>query len=293
MKCLLSLALCFSLCFSLAPSSYAVTSKEQIYLDIDPMIDAQDYDGIANYFIMLKNEAYTVDGATIPYVKGNTLYLPSKVTEINDEAFAYDANIDFVVIPDSVTYIAENAFYNIDDLTIIASELSYAYSWAVSHGYAVRTLPEYEDKFIIILTNENFFDYFELAVLPYYNSFGEIRDNSCRLGVRSKLYDIGYVLTDIDATIEITITRPNNQATTNEYSLRSLLSFTGFGGVPMDSDFHVNRLVSNGITYVNANLITYELNDKTGYDRYSGCVKYQEGATTHIYSRTVVDGYLY
>ncbi|MBR0463191.1 MAG: Ig-like domain-containing protein [Clostridia bacterium] len=91
------------------------------------------------------------------------LVLPSSLTVIEDEAFMNDAGFDLVVlpvgctsigdyafagertllyvkIPDSVTSIGEHAF---DDyaggshVRIIANEGSYAWSWAVAHGYEI------------------------------------------------------------------------------------------------------------------------------------------------------------
>lgn len=290
-KQITSIVLCLTLTMTLTPSSFAAVSKEQIYADIDPMIDAQDYDGIANYFIKLKNETYTVDGATQPYVKGNTLYLPSSLTEISDEAFAFDTSIENIVIPDSVVSITDNAFDGIENLTIIASESSYAYSWAVSNGFAVSTLPATADQFTIMLTTENFDDYFEFVTLPYYNSFGEVQEDRCRLGVRSKLFDLGYVITDWDATLELLIDYGSGPRT-QEFSLYSLLYF---GHIPPLSHVEVslNRLICNGITYMNSDLVTYDLYKKIGYDTYSANIKYKTETGSRSISRVIVDGYLY
>ena len=255
------------------------------------MIDARDYDGVANYFIKLKNDALTIKSAEKPYIKGNTLYLPNSLTEISEESFAHDVNIQYVVIPDSVVSIADNAFEGIENLTIVANETSYAYSWALNNGFAVSDILSHEDQFTVAITADNFFDYFEFVVLPYYNSFGELQENRFRLGVRSKLYDMGYVIREVsDITLEVTITT-GDFSRTQEISLNGLLTFgLVYQGFP---EVRLNRMIPNELSYVDTSLVkSYVLGTKSGYDRYHAEIVFKD--TTYItYGRTVIDGYLY
>ncbi|MBQ3762133.1 MAG: leucine-rich repeat protein [Clostridia bacterium] len=60
--------------------------------------------------------------------------LSNNVTEIRSRAFA-NSTLYEINLPASITYIAEDAFEGPDKVTITASEGSYAYRWAVEHGY--------------------------------------------------------------------------------------------------------------------------------------------------------------
>ena len=60
--------------------------------------------------------------------------LSNKVTEIRSRAFA-NSTLSEINLPASITYIAEDAFDGPDKVTVSATEGSYAYRWAVEHGY--------------------------------------------------------------------------------------------------------------------------------------------------------------
>ena len=65
--------------------------------------------------------------------------LPSAATEIESEAFANLANVVIIVIPASVTSIADDAFAG-SDVIIKAPADSFAYHWAESHGFCAEAL---------------------------------------------------------------------------------------------------------------------------------------------------------
>lgn len=58
--------------------------------------------------------------------------LPNRVTEIRARAFA-NSTLSEINLPDSITYIAEDAFDGPDKVTISANKGTYAYRWAVEH----------------------------------------------------------------------------------------------------------------------------------------------------------------
>ena len=60
--------------------------------------------------------------------------LSNKVTEIRSRAFA-NSTLSEINLPSSITYIAEDAFDGPDKVTVSATEGTYAYRWAVEHGY--------------------------------------------------------------------------------------------------------------------------------------------------------------
>ncbi len=60
--------------------------------------------------------------------------LGSQVREIRSRAFA-DSSLTSINLPNSLTYIADDAFDGPDQVLVSANEGSYAYAWAVSHGY--------------------------------------------------------------------------------------------------------------------------------------------------------------
>ena len=60
--------------------------------------------------------------------------IPDGTKTISDEAFSYCDNLSCVTIPDSVTSISEDAFYGSDNVTIMCSEGSAAYEYAVANS---------------------------------------------------------------------------------------------------------------------------------------------------------------
>lgn len=69
---------------------------------------------------------------------GNTsidkVIVPDGATEIRSKAFA-NSSLAEIKLPESLESLADDAFSNVDNLKISAPEDSYAYNWAVSHGY--------------------------------------------------------------------------------------------------------------------------------------------------------------
>ena len=62
--------------------------------------------------------------------------LPEGIEEIGERAFA-DSGIEAINLPSSLRYIAENAFEDTQLAAVSAVEGTYAYEWAVAHGYIV------------------------------------------------------------------------------------------------------------------------------------------------------------
>lgn len=60
--------------------------------------------------------------------------VPEGATQIGSKAFA-QSSLEEIALPDSVQSISSDAFAGLSDLTISASEDSYAYKWAVEQGY--------------------------------------------------------------------------------------------------------------------------------------------------------------
>ncbi len=60
--------------------------------------------------------------------------IPDGTKTISDEAFSYCENLSSVTIPDSVTSISEDAFYGSENVTIMCSEGSAAYEYAVANS---------------------------------------------------------------------------------------------------------------------------------------------------------------
>ena len=69
-------------------------------------------------------------------IRGPTFNLPASLARIEDEAFAGDVALREIRIPDSVAYIADDAFEDCDYITILANADSYAAKWAEEHDAA-------------------------------------------------------------------------------------------------------------------------------------------------------------
>ncbi len=76
--------------------------------------------------------------AVIHYaVDTRTLELPADLTAIESEAFAGLTNVDEIIIPDSVTSIAADAFEG-SSVTLIVTSGSYAETWAIENEMTYR-----------------------------------------------------------------------------------------------------------------------------------------------------------
>ena len=60
--------------------------------------------------------------------------LPNNITEIRARAFA-NSTLSEINLPDSLTFIAEDAFDGPDKVTVTVNPGTYAYTWAVDHHY--------------------------------------------------------------------------------------------------------------------------------------------------------------
>ena len=61
--------------------------------------------------------------------------VPEGVQGIYNWAFSGCTSLTSITLPQSINYIEENAFQNCSNLTIDAPEGSYAYNWALTHGF--------------------------------------------------------------------------------------------------------------------------------------------------------------
>lgn len=73
-------------------------------------------------------------------IHAEMLEIPDGCIRINAKAFA-QCGISCVVLPDSLEYIASDAFDGTEDLEVIAPFGSYAYEWAASKGYHINGNP--------------------------------------------------------------------------------------------------------------------------------------------------------
>ena len=82
-----------------------------------------------------------------------SVVLPEGIEEIHNNAFTY-SRLREINLPDSLRYIAEDAFSGTNDLEITAREGSYAYSWAVANGYIDSGSQTYGDYQYVVVNGE-------------------------------------------------------------------------------------------------------------------------------------------
>ena len=63
--------------------------------------------------------------------------IPDHVKEIKNETFANCTSMQYLYLSDEIEKIADDAFVGCSNLTLIVPEGSYAYSWAVEHGFTI------------------------------------------------------------------------------------------------------------------------------------------------------------
>ena len=68
--------------------------------------------------------------------------MPENIRTIGSKAFA-SSGVTAVNLPDSLTYIADDAFDDTDIATLTVNEGTYAYNWAVDRGMAVNGVRPY------------------------------------------------------------------------------------------------------------------------------------------------------
>ena len=80
--------------------------------------------------------------------------LPRQVEYIGSRAFA-NTQLQYINLPESVSYIADNAFEDLENsLTISATEGSYAYIWAINHGFTAKAESEADNYEYTILDDD-------------------------------------------------------------------------------------------------------------------------------------------
>lgn len=77
---------------------------------------------------------YVDDEAFVGNSTIQSVVAPDGLQVIGTRAFADCANLKWITLPDSVSYIAEDAFENTPDVVIFASVGSYAWQWAEKQG---------------------------------------------------------------------------------------------------------------------------------------------------------------
>ena len=66
--------------------------------------------------------------------------LPEGTLEIRERAFK-DSGLASINLPDSLTFIADDAFEGIENVSMTANPGTYAYDWAVTHGFIIPVSP--------------------------------------------------------------------------------------------------------------------------------------------------------
>lgn len=101
------------------------------------------------------------------------------------------------------------------------------------------------------IDENNIADYFEPIWFKKYNEFGEERTGSIGYGLKSKLYDEGYIVYKVNDDIQIELDRNGRK---DIFSLEELLSCgVGIGGDGAGGDFTVNysgRLTGGKVTFI-------------------------------------------
>ncbi|MGN1021545.1 MAG: BACON domain-containing protein [Aristaeellaceae bacterium] len=69
----------------------------------------------------------------------DSVVLPEGIQEIRSRAFA-DSSLSEINLPASLTFIADDAFDGLETLKISATPDTYAYQWAVGHGYLAQVI---------------------------------------------------------------------------------------------------------------------------------------------------------
>ena len=154
---------------------------------------------------------------------------------------------------------------------------------------------EMEDYLVTVdLNSDNFEDYFELVVLPEYNSFGEATGDFY-YGFRSKMYDEGLIIYDMDE-IALEVEYTDSYAPEDPYkmegSLNELLTFNH--GISKDTTVkYAGRITDGTITFIKQEYVDeYVIPElESPSDRGAlGTVKLLNGETI---SRFVVPDYPY
>lgn len=148
------------------------------------------------------------------------------------------------------------------------------------------------------LNDSNFNDYFEFNVTNNYDDFGEIQNESYFLGLKSKKYDEGLVIYDMDdITIRLSIydryDYDDSQAERDD-SLDNILYFgpwiSGYGDLTID-DFRFIKMTPGTIRFIKSEYIeSYEIEDYKEHDYNSATITLKNGETI---TRTVYDDYKY
>ena len=106
------------------------------YLDIHIQgFITEQFTGIGLPQVKLPASTFYVDDEA--FVGNSTIQsvvAPDGLQVIGTRAFADCANLKCITLPDSVSYIAEDAFENTPDVVIFASVGSYAWQWAEKQG---------------------------------------------------------------------------------------------------------------------------------------------------------------
>ena len=179
-----------------------------------------------------------------------------------DEEFADDGDIAYIDA-EIASIVHEHA-----ELMGYLKNKDYRSAEEYIHNLAVEQMKEQAGDIeahltTVELTSDNFEDYFECVKQHQYNGFGEVEPNMIWYGVRSKKYDEGLVVYDVDRiTVEL---NTNGDATTAE--LEHLLRVgTGYGG-GVDYDTYTvtfgGRITDGSITFIDKDYIeSYIISEK-------------------------------
>ena len=117
------------------------------------------------------NMIATGASAAGPVISGGTVTLPASLEVIEEEAFFNDKSIERAILPErikaicakafadsglqeiylppSLEFIENTAFSGLTEIVISADKGSYAYCWAVDHGYIVKPIDPGDEPIII------------------------------------------------------------------------------------------------------------------------------------------------
>lgn len=128
MRRLICLVLCLMMVVGVVPFTHAEASQlaSGEMIKGSYIVQSARTDGRSNTTI------YTDDFANQQQITG--IYIPTGITEIESRAFVDCMRLSVVIIPETVTKIADDAFGGKKNVRIVAPAQSYAVSYAKAHG---------------------------------------------------------------------------------------------------------------------------------------------------------------
>ncbi len=137
-------------------------NREQTGL-INTQLNSRHFSGFS-----LPKDLQRIENSAFEETAAEVIYLNEGLISIGKRAFAKSIQIKAVSVPDTVSYIGDDAFPHSQNLMIYGSSGSYAYMWAQENHYRIEVIDAFEAKDNLIPTKivhlAEF--YVLLAVLP-------------------------------------------------------------------------------------------------------------------------------